>query len=876
VSAVLVRVSSATFEHHTVALGCHETRPRVSWKLTAPAGWTQIAYQIELTRPGRLDITGRIESAEQLLVAWPFLPLVSREAVTVRVRVWGDTGAPSDWSPAASFEVGLILATDWRARGIASAWAEDSSIDNPPPLMRSTFTSTGAIDRARLYVTAHGLAEIEINGVKAGDQTLLPGWTVYPKRLRVAAIDVTDLIQDGDNGWGARLADGWHRGRLGFDGGYRNVYGDELALLAQLEVIYTDGTTLTVGTDGDWTASVGPITLASLYDGERYDAARAPIGWSSAGFDDSTWSAVKVTDFDLNCLTGYDGPAVSCTDERRPSQVTKLGPERYLVDFGQNLVGRLRITVDGRRGTTVRLSHAEVLQDGELYRRTLRDAESIDEYTLAGLGAPETWEPTFTMHGFRYAEIDGWVGGPIEDNVVARVYHSDMERTGWFECSDELVNRLHQNVVWSMRGNFVDLPTDCPQRDERFGWTGDIQVFAPTASFLFDCSGLLASWLKDVAAEQLPDGTIPWYVPVVPGGDQWTPIRPAALWGDVAVLTPWTLWENFADHALLERQYDSAKQWVDLVARLSGTSHLWNTGMQLGDWLDPAAPPDDPAGALTDRYLVATAYAAWSASKLSQTAAVLGRTADEAKYASLAEAIRLAFVREYVNQDGTLTSDAATAYSLAIVFQLLPADLVKKAGERLSSLVADGNYTIPTGFAGTNVISEALSLTGHTPEAYRLLLQRESPSWLYAVVMGATTIWERWDSMLPDGTVNSGGMTSFNHYALGAVADWLHRRVAGLESLEPGWRRVRFRPEPGGGLTWASARHVSPYGETSIRWELRESTLVVDISVPTGTTGSVELPGTVPAFLGSGRHHFETQFVDAEYAPTGLIAGSVQ
>jgi alpha-L-rhamnosidase len=870
-----VRVSTPTFEHHVDALGSHEARPRISWKLGAPGGWTQIAYQVELTRPGRRDISDRIETADQVLVAWPFLPLASREAVSVRVRVWGATGGPSDWSPGGSFEVGLLNATDWQAEGIASSWAEDTSIDNPPPLLRSTFQTTGQIERARLYVTAHGLAEIEINGIKAGDQTLLPGWTVYPKRLRVATIDVTDLIHDGENAWGARLADGWFRGRLGFDGGYRNIYGDELALLAQLEIVYTDGTTLTECTDGAWTASVGPITLASLYDGERYDATRAPADWSRAHFDDSTWSPVKVTNFDLGSLTGYDGPGVKCTDEIRPSHVTKLGPERYLVDFGQNLVGRLRIAVTGPRGKSVRLLHAEVLQGGELYRRTLRDAESIDEYILAGSGETETWEPRFTMHGFRYAEIVGWVGGPIEDNVIARVYHSDMERTGWFECSDELVNRLHQNVVWSMRGNFVDLPTDCPQRDERLGWTGDIQVFAPTASFLFDCSGLLASWLKDVAAEQLPDGTIPWYVPVVPGGPQWTPVKPGALWGDVAVLTPWTLWENFADRSLLERQYDSAKRWVDLVARLSEPNHLWNRGMQLGDWLDPAAPPDDPAEALTDRYLVATAYAAWSAQKLSQSAAVLGRTPDAAKYASLAGAIREAFVREYVNPDGVLTSDAATAYSLAIVFELLPADLVSKAGERLSALVAEGNFTIPTGFAGTNVISEALSLTGHTSEAYRLLLQQESPSWLYAVVMGATTIWERWDSMLPDGTVNSGGMTSFNHYALGAVADWLHRRVAGLESLEPGWRKIRFRPEPGGGLTWASATHMSPYGETSITWEIRESVLVVDISVPTGATGMVELPGTEPVLVSSGTHHFETQFSAVEYALTGSIEGSV-
>ncbi|WP_415856508.1 family 78 glycoside hydrolase catalytic domain, partial [Sinomonas sp. G460-2] len=538
---------------------------------------------------------------------------------------------------------------------------------------------------------------------------------------------------------------------------------------------------------------------------------------------------------------------------------------KLLLDFGQNLVGRLAITVDGAPGHTVTLRHAEVLQGGELYTRPLRGADATDRYTLAG-GGPETWEPRFTIHGFRYAEVDGWTGGDPLEGIVAGVYHTDMERTGWFECSDPDVNRLHENVLWSMRGNFVDIPTDCPQRDERLGWTGDIQVFAPTASFLYDCSGMLASWLKDVAAEQLEDGTVPWYVPVIPGGDYWTPIRPGAVWGDVAVLTPWTLYERFRDAGVLAQQYESAKAWVDLMDRLAGPSRVWANGQQLGDWLDPTAPPEDPTRAMTDPYLVATAYFARSAEHLAKTAGILGKDDDERHYAALAAEVSAAFANEYVHADGVMASDAQTAYALALVFGLLPDEASRAAsGRRLAELVRENGYRVGTGFAGTPVVSDALSLAGEDEAAYGLLLEKECPSWLYQVSQGGTTIWERWDSMLPDGTVNPGEMTSFNHYALGAVADWMHRVVAGIAPAEPGYRRILFRPRPGGGLTHASARHETPYGTASIAWRLGDGgALEVEAVVPTGATASLELPGAEPVELGPGTHWHRVNQYGAE------------
>ena len=851
------RTRDLRVEHHDEALGIGEAEPRVSWRIDAEPGWRQRRSQLRIERAdGEVEIRSA-DSTESVLTPWPFGPLRSRERVLLQVRAAGDDGAWTAWSAALPVEAGLLDPGDWTAAAVAPAWHEDTAVDNPPPLLRRSFDLPGEVAAARLYVTAHGLYEVEINGERVGREALAPGWTVYGERLRYATYDVTAALRSGGNVIGAWLADGWYRGRYGFDGGTRNLYGDRLALLAQLEVTFADGSTTSVVTDGSWLAALGPIRLASLYDGEHYDATMERPGWSGGAgrFDPEGWTPVEVVARDPRTLVAPDGPPVRATEELVPVSVLAQDDGRLLIDFGQNIAGRLRLTVRGPRGRVVRIRHAEVLQEGRIYTRPLRDAAATDEYVLRG-GAEETWEPHFTVHGFRYAEVEGWTGDDPAASIRAVVHHSDFARTGWFECSDERVNRLHENVVWSMRGNMVDIPTDCPQRDERLGWTGDIQVFAPTASFLFDCSGFLTSWLKDLAVEQLSDGTVPWYVPVIPGGDWWTPIRPGAVWGDVAVLTPWTLWERFADREVLARQYDSAKAWVDLVDRLSD-EHLWRSGRQLGDWLDPAAPPEDPAAARTDRHLVATAYAAWSARRLADTAVVLGRAEDAEHYGALSEAVADAFRKEYVLPEGRLTSDAPTAYALAIVFGLVVGEDRAAAGDRLAELMAEAGHTVATGFAGTPVVSEALSATGHGEDAYALLLQEACPSWLYAVAMGATTIWERWDSMLRDGTVNPGGMTSFNHYALGAVADWLHRRVAGLEAVEPGYRRVRFRPEPGGGLTWAAARHRSAYGETSVSWRIEgDDDLSVEVTVPTGATGEVHLPGGEVVEVLPGSHRF--------------------
>ncbi|GAA4433540.1 glycoside hydrolase family 78 protein [Georgenia halophila] len=862
-------VTPPIFEHHREAFGIGTSTPRLSWKTAAPPGWEQAAYELRVERGGRLWRTpSPVRSPESVLVPWPVDPLHSRERATVSVRVLGADGTSSGWSEPAAVETGLLSACDWVAQAVGAAWEEDPDLDERrPSILRREFSASERLTSARLYVTAHGVFEMEINGRRIGDDAMAPGWTPYRDKLRYSTYDVTDAIAVGENAIGAWLGDGWYRGRLGWYGGFRNIYGHDLSLLAQLELRYADGSTQVVATDDTWRAAPSPILHTGNYDGECYDARLELTGWSEPGFDDAAWYRVVAAHRDPETLVAPAGPPVRCTEEVTPVEVLTTPSGARVLDLGQNLVGRLRIRLSGAAGDRVVIRTAEVLQEGEIYTRPLRTARSTDEYVVAGRGVEE-WEPRFTFHGFRYAEITGWPGdleaAVARGEIVARVYHTDMERTGWFSCSDPSVERLHQNVVWSMRGNFLDIPTDCPQRDERVGWTGDIQVFAPTASFLYDVSGMLESWLGDVAIEQLPDGTVPWYVPVIPAHRMWTPIRPGAAWGDVAALTPWALYERFGDAGLLGAQYASAKKWVELVERVAGPDRLWDEGFQLGDWLDPAAPPQDPADARTDRYLVATAYFARSADRVARMAEVLGLRDDAARFAKLSAEVRQAFAAAYVEPGGRMASDAQTAYSLAIAFELVPEDLRDFAGERLAELVEEAGHRIATGFVGTPLVCDALTATGHADAAYDLLLEERAPSWLYAVRQGATTIWERWDSLRPDGTVNPGTMTSFNHYALGAVADWLHRVVAGLEPAEPGYRRIRFRPQPGGGLTRASAEHETPYGRAAIAWRIDGETLHVEVTVPTGSAATVELPGGEPVAVSSGTHDFQAPWTGLE------------
>jgi alpha-L-rhamnosidase len=831
--------------------------PSLGWRTETDApDWLQGGAELELTRPSGVE-THRVAGRASTQVPWPFAPLAPREEVSLRVRVTGEDDVEGPWSEPRRIFAGFLAEGEWAASTIGLA---DPADDAQPAYLRTEFEIGGPVQRATLYATAVGVYQAAVNGTDVDDQVMKPGWTPYRERTVHETTDVTALLAEGTNALGVRLAGAWATERFGFRANAHRHYGDQPRFAAQLVVEYSDGRTETIVTDASWQASTGPITASGLYAGEDYDARRALAdaagrGFAEAGFDAAGWSPVAEHE-PIAVPEARVSPFVRPIEELPVREVITTPSGKTVLDFGQNLVGRLRIRVSGSAGTEVTLRHAEVLEHGELGTRPLRAAAATDHYILSGAGIEE-WEPEFTFHGFRYAEISGWPGELDPSDVTAVVIHSDMERTGWFEASDPLVDRLHENVVWGLRGNFLYVPTDCPQRDERLGWTGDIQVFAPTASFLYDVRGFLDSWLRDLEIEQ-KDGVVPFVVPNVLGDP-----APAAAWGDAATIVPWVLHERYADTATLGRQYGSMKAWTDALLEIAGPRRLWEGRFQFGDWLDPDAPPHLPANAKTDTDIVASAYLFRSADAVARAAALLGDSIDTpedaAEYARIAEEVRAAFLAEYVTPAGRMVSDAQTAYAMAIVFGIAPAEQHEVLGARLAELTRQSGYRIGTGFVGTPIIQDALTQTGHLETARRLLTQTENPSWLYPVTMGATTIWERWDSMLPDGTINPGEMTSFNHYALGAIADWLHRVVGGLAPDGPGYQRLRIAPQPLAGLDHAAAEHLTPYGRARVEWTRQGDTVRIEATVPPNTTATVDLPDGRTFDIGSGSHSWEIE-----------------
>ena len=752
--------------------------------------------------------------------------------------------------------------------------------NDPAVYFRREFNVPQLPVRATLHITALGLVEPHLNGAVVGDEVLAPGWTSYKHRLAVSTHDVTDVITLGANALGAVVGQGWAIGRLGWED-KRNHYTDRPALYLELVLEYADRTA-TITSDDSFRAGTGGVRANSLYDGEDFDARLESDGWDQSGFDDSTWNPVEVFDWPLEALFEATADPIRRIEELGPVEILTTPSGKTVVDFGQIISGWVRLTVQGEAGTAVTLRHAEVMTQGEIDVETLRTAKATDRYTLRG-GNPETWEPRFTFHGFRYVEIDGWPGSIEPESLRAVVVHSDMRRTGWLETSNPLLNQLHANAVWSMRDNFVGVPTDCPQRDERLGWTGDLNAFAPTAAFLYDVRAVLGSWLEDLAAEQAEKGFVPWVVPDVLS----TPSSPTALWSDVAVSLPWALYREYGDETILANAYDSMAAFIRQVAGLLDENGLWSSGFQYGDWLDPDAPMDNPAGGKTDRHLVASAYLCRTTREMAHTARILGRAADAEEFAALADRVRNAFLNEYVTKNGRLVDQTATAYALAITFGILDAEQQKVAGKVLAATVAKSGYRISTGFAGTPLVTDALSMTGHLDEAYLLLLETGCPSFLYPITMGATTVWERWDSIRPDGTINPSGMTSLNHYALGAVVDWMHRTIGGLTALKPGYRHMRIAPRPGGGLTHAKLRHDTVHGEVDISWSITDRTVSLEATIPAGTTAEVTLPlhpDSQTVHISGGTHQWSYDLTEDAAADTvftldstlGQIAGNAR
>ncbi|MEP6731999.1 MAG: family 78 glycoside hydrolase catalytic domain, partial [bacterium] len=772
-------------EYQANPIGLDVTSPRLSWRLRSERrGTMQSAYEIRVAADSvalngtPLWNSGRVSSDESIFRPYAGPALKTGARYYWQVRVWDGGGQASPWSVPAFFEMGLLSAADWQATWITPDLPEDTTLANPSPMLRREFAVNGPIASARLYVTSLGLNSVELNGHVVGDHLFSPGWTSYDKRLQYESYDVTPLLTQGANAVGATLGDGWYRGRLGFNG-KRNTYGTRLGLFAQLVVHYADGRTQVVGSDASWKAATGPIVMSDIYDGETYDARLERSGWSKAHYDDRDWRGVRTLSGISATLISPSGPPVRRTQELKPVKVLRTPAGETVFDLGQNMVGWVRLKVSGPAGSVVRIRHAEVLDKaGNFYTENLRGAGATVRYTLKG-GDVETYEPHFTYQGFRYVAVDGFPGTPTADAITGIVIHSDMETTGHFESSNQLVNQLQSNIVWGERGNFLDVPTDCPQRDERLGWTGDAQVFARTAAFNMDVSGFFAKWLGDLSADQKADGGVPKVIPDVVSRGR-ADAGPSAGWADVAVIAPWTMYQVYGDARLLERQYPSMRAWVEYMRVKAGPSRLWTKGDHYGDWLAYATTRADYPGATTDKDLIATAYFAHSTDLLARSAAALGKADDARAYRTLFDEIRKAFQREYVTASGRMTSNTQTAYVLALDFGLLSDDMRANAAQRLASDV-ERMHHLTTGFLGTPALTRTLSQTGHLDDAYSLLLNEKYPSWLYPVTHGATTIWERWDGQKPDGTFQDVSMNSFNHYAYGAVGDWMYRVVAGLD-----------------------------------------------------------------------------------------------
>ncbi len=830
-------------------LGTDVLQPQFTWQLQSNVrNVMQSAYEIRMGNREALSgkekaiqwSSGKIISDQSVHVNYNGTPLQSGKKYYWQVKVWDNQGNVSKWSEPGYFQMAFLNPNEWSAKWIEPGYIEDPVL-RQSPLLRKEFTAKKKIKAATVYITAHGLYQAQINGYRVGDSYFTPGWTSYNKRLQYQVYDVTGLLKRGNNAIGVMLASGWYRGHLAWEEN-KNIYGKDVALLLQLDITYDDGTSQTIISDGSWKSATGSIISSSIYDGETIDDRKARTGWNLSGYDDSKWSNAKVADFSKDNLVATSNEPASRHETFKPVKIITTPKGEKVIDFGQNLVGWVMAKVKGDAGDTVTIQHAEVLdKEGNFYTTNLREAKATSTYILDGKGE-EDFEPHFTYYGFRYIKVEGVKGDLNPDDFKAVAVYADMPQTGSFTTSNAMINQLQHNILWGQKGNFLNVPTDCPQRDERLGWTGDAQVFSRTAAFNMNVNNFFDKWMKDVAADQFIDGRVPHVVPNVLGPDA----GGSAGWSDVATIVPWNMYLAYGDKKILEDQYNSMKAWVEYMHKKS-RNNLWNTGFDFGDWLF-YRPDDDNSGraAVTDKYLIAQCFYAHSTQLLINAAKVLGRTDDFTFYTDLLEKIKEAFREEYVTPNGRLVSGTQTAYVLALNFDMLPESLRKQAAERLVENIKSYDDHLTTGFLGTPYLCEVLTRFGYDSVAYKLLLQDTYPSWLYPVKMGATTIWERWDGEKPDSTFENPGMNSFNHYAYGAIGDWMYRKMVGLDTYEDGvgYRHIQIQPHPGGGLSYASASLDTYYGKVSNSWKIENHRIVMDVAIPANTRATIYLPAT--------------------------------
>jgi alpha-L-rhamnosidase len=819
-------------------LGIDDPAPRLSWVLASnQRGQRQTAYQILVASSserlsaddGDLWDSGKVESSQSTQLIYAGVPLQSRQACYWKVRVWDKDGVPAAYGDAASWEMGL-RAEDWRGQWIG-ARAETLPDLQPSPYLRKTFSLDKPLRKARIYATAKGVYELRLNGMRVGNAFFAPGWTDYDLRIQYQTYDVTGLIQHGYNALGAVLGAGWYCGYVGYENRMKN-YGARPQLLLQLYLTYEDGSEELIVSDERWRASTnGAIRYSDIQMGEFVDARMELNGWDTSDYDDSAWEPASTRPLNSVALVADRAEPVMITEELTPKSISVVN-NAYVVDMGQNMVGWARLRVQGDAGTQITLRFVEMLnEDGSIYTENLRAAKQIDTYILKG-GGVEIFEPRFTFHGFRYIEVTGYPETLTPDAIVGCVIHSATPLAGTFTCSNEMVNQLQRNIVWGQRGNFLSVPTDCPQRNERLGWLGDAQVFIRTACSNMDTAAFFTKWMFDIEDAQGTNGSFPCVAPRFNRLDDGCP-----AWGDGGVIVPWTMYRVYGDTRMIERHWRALERWMDYLQQ-ANPDYLWVARLtrNYGDWLSINAD--------TPKDVLGTAYFAYDAALMAEMAAAIGRAADAEKYQHLFEAIKAAFIDVYVDSDGRIKGETQTVYVLALHMNLLPDDLRPKAAAHLVENIERCGGHLSTGFVGVSYLCPVLSENGYPDVAYRLLTNDTFPSWGYSVKQGATTIWERWDAWTHDKGFQDKGMNSFNHYALGSIGQWLFQAVAGIEIGQPGYTQILLRPRIGGGVSYARAEYDSMHGKIRSAWQIEAGELRLSVSVPTNTTALIAVPTT--------------------------------
>ncbi len=822
-------------------------------------GWTlvsdrrnvlQTAYRMQISLfpdfSHLLFDTRRRESEESVAVSLSGFVPEDATVYHVRVMVWDNKAEQSPWSDPVTIETADGKKA-WEALFITADVHENDKDRSDARLLRKEFLLDEKLVSAKAYVTSLGLYEFYVNGNQIGEDLFAPGWTSYDKRLLYQRYDLTDLLSEGTNCIASMVGNGWYKGVIGFEL-HKNNYGQKNAFFCQLELETVSGKKRIFCSDRSWKWHEGPVLFSELYDGETYDARSEIPGWNEPGFDQSAWKSVEVVEHDYATLSPEEGVPVQVIEEVTAKKLLTTPKGETVIDFGQNLTGWVKFSVQGKAGEKVVLRHAEILDaTGNFYTENLRSAKQTVTYILKGEKKGETYHPHFSFQGFRYIALDAYPGTVDLSNFTAQVIHSKMEKTGTFSCSNPLINQLQHNIRWGLKSNFLDVPTDCPQRDERLGWTGDAQIFVSTACYLKNTLAFFSKWLRDLEADQRDDGAVSNVVPNVIrdqgiiDGVVGSPFGSSA-WGDAATIIPWTLYRYYGDSEVLKKQYSSMERWVGFMQSEATDGLIWEKSFSFGDWVALDAKPGSYLGA-TPTSLVSTSFYALSTQILAKSAKLLGKDEDEHKYTKLYEEIKVAFNRKFMGRDNRPLSRTQTSCILPLVFDLLSPEQTGPTVDLLCELLDEHDGHLCTGFVGTPYICKALSDNGKLKQAYDLLLKQDYPSWLYQVTQGATTIWEHWDGLKPDGTMWSPDMNSFNHYAYGAVGEWLYTVVAGLniDEEKPGFKHAIIRPRIGGGLSFAEASHLSPYGEIKSRWEIQGEKVILEVSIPANTTATILL-----------------------------------